>query len=69
MNHVVDFMSSVKNAADSNGHPVSQRTWDEATAIIKAFAEIWDNAPDAKQFGCGLKNSHFLRCKEFLQEN
>ena len=68
MQHV-DFMAAVKAASDSNGHPVSQNTWDEAVAIIKAFAEVWDNAPDGKEFGCGLKNGHFLRCKEFIQDN
>lgn len=64
-----DFMSAVRNVSDSNGHQVTQKTWDEAVAIISSFAEIWDNAPDDKQFGCGLKNGHFLRCKEFLQDN
>ncbi len=65
----VDFMAAVKKAADSNGHPITQNTWDEAISIIKDFAEIWDNAPDGKEFGCGLKNRHFLRCKEFIQDN
>lgn len=64
-----DFMAAVKTASDSNGHPISQVTWDEAIAIISTFAEIWDNAQDDEQFGCGLKNGHFLRCKEFLHNN